>query len=68
MSIVVSGTLGAFVFAVIHPQGLITVPALMCMAYGVTLAREWRRSLVSSMVVHALWNGSLLIFLKVALS
>lgn len=47
----------SFIFAVIHPQGMITVPALMGIACGCTLAREWRDSLWPSMVVHAINNS-----------
>lgn len=47
----------SFIFAVIHPQGLIAVPALMGIACGCTLVREWRDSLWASMVVHAMNNG-----------
>lgn len=52
----------SFIFAVIHPQGMIAVPALMGIACGCTLAREWRDSLWPSMVVHAI-NNSLVFML-----
>lgn len=47
----------SFVFAVIHPQPAYAIPALMGIACGCTLVREWRDSLWASMVVHALSNG-----------
>ncbi len=47
----------SFIFAVIHPQGMIAVPALMGIACGCTLAREWRDALWPSMVVHAINNS-----------
>lgn len=47
----------SFIFAVIHPQGLLAVPALMGIAMGCTLVREWRDSLWASIVVHAMNNG-----------
>jgi membrane protease YdiL (CAAX protease family) len=47
----------SFVFAVIHPQPAYAIPALMGIACGCTLVREWRDSLWASMVVHALNNG-----------
>src|SRR5436309_1231182 len=36
----ISATVVSFLFAVIHPQGLVAVPALMALAYGFTLLRE----------------------------
>ncbi len=56
-SCLVSGLWGSFIFAVIHPQGMVAVPALMGIACGCTLAREWRDSLWASMVVHAISNS-----------
>ena len=35
----------------------------MALAFGFTAAREWRGSLVPSMTVHALHNGTLLVLL-----
>jgi membrane protease YdiL (CAAX protease family) len=50
--------LGAsFIFAVIHPQGLLGVPALMALALGFSMARELRGSLLGPMTAHALNNG-----------
>jgi len=56
-SFLVSALLVSFIFAVIHPQGLVAVPALMGLAMGLNLLREWRTSLVPSMIVHGLHNG-----------
>jgi membrane protease YdiL (CAAX protease family) len=47
----------SFVFAAIHPQGWVAIPALMSIAVGMNLLREWRGSLIPSMVVHGLSNG-----------
>jgi membrane protease YdiL (CAAX protease family) len=55
-SVLASAVVVSFVFAVIHPQGLLGVPALMSLAIGFSLAREWRGSLVPSMVAHGLNN------------
>lgn len=57
LSCLASALWTSFIFAVIHPQGMIAVPALMGIACGCTLAREWRDSLWASMVVHAINNG-----------
>jgi membrane protease YdiL (CAAX protease family) len=51
----------SFVFAVIHPQGWVAVPALMAIAFALTLTREWRVSLFPSMVQHGLHNGCLVL-------
>jgi membrane protease YdiL (CAAX protease family) len=56
-SVLFSGTLTSFVFAVIHPQGWVAVPALMALAYAFTLAREWRGTLVPAMVAHGINNA-----------
>ncbi|MBY0528095.1 MAG: CPBP family intramembrane metalloprotease [Gemmataceae bacterium] len=59
-SVVFSATVVSFVFAVIHPQGMATVPALMALAYAFTLAREWRGTLIPAMVAHGLNNAIML--------
>ena len=55
----------SFIFAVIHPQGMLAVPALMSIACGCTLAREWRDSLWASMIVHAINNSLVFTLLMV---
>lgn len=67
LSAVLSATLVSFIFAVIHPQGLIAVPLLMALAFGFTLAREWRGTLVPAIVAHGLNNGLVLLFSITAL-
>jgi membrane protease YdiL (CAAX protease family) len=57
MSILLSATVVSFIFAVIHPQGLIAVPALMGLAFGFSIAREWRGTLIPCMVAHGVSNG-----------
>jgi membrane protease YdiL (CAAX protease family) len=66
-SFLVSATVVSFIFAVIHPQGLIAVPLLMALAYGFALAREWRGSLLPCMVGHGLNNGLVLLVTILAL-
>jgi membrane protease YdiL (CAAX protease family) len=60
LSFVVSALAVSFVFAVVHPQGLLGVPVLMALACGFAAAREWRSSLVASMTAHALNNAAVL--------
>jgi len=51
-----SGLISGFVFAAIHPQGWVAIPALMGLAFGFALVREWRGSIVPSIVVHGISN------------
>ena len=57
ISILCSVMLVSFLFAAIHPQGWIAIPALMGIAVGMNLMREWRGTLIPSMVVHGVSNG-----------
>jgi membrane protease YdiL (CAAX protease family) len=63
LSIVFSVLASSFVFAVIHPQGWLGVPVLMGLAGVFALAREWRGSLVPSMIAHGINNGVALLML-----
>jgi membrane protease YdiL (CAAX protease family) len=47
----------SFLFAVIHPQGVVAVPVLMALAIAFSLVREWRGSLLPGMVAHGVHNG-----------
>jgi len=47
----------AFLFAVIHPQGIAGVPLLMSIAVVLGVLREWRGSLVTPIVTHMVVNG-----------
>jgi membrane protease YdiL (CAAX protease family) len=67
-SVIVSALVVSFLFAALHPQGLLAVPVLMALAFGFTAAREWRGSLIPSMTVHALHNGALMLMLILAAS
>jgi membrane protease YdiL (CAAX protease family) len=60
VSVVLSTALTGFVFAAIHPQGWVAIPALMGLATGFALAREWRGTLIPAMVMHGLSNGLVL--------
>jgi membrane protease YdiL (CAAX protease family) len=63
LSIFFSVLFSSFVFAVIHPQGWLGVPVLMGLASVFALAREWRGSLVPSMIAHGINNGVALLML-----
>ena len=56
LSVLVSGGLNAFLFAAIHPQGWVAIPALMSLALAFVLLREWRGSVVPAICVHAISN------------
>jgi membrane protease YdiL (CAAX protease family) len=53
----------SFVFAAIHPQGLIGIPMLGLLAVGFSLVREWRDSLLGPILMHALNNGIITLIL-----
>jgi membrane protease YdiL (CAAX protease family) len=65
LSVAFSAMLVSFLFAVIHPQGFLAVPALMFLALAFTLMREWRGTLLPSMIAHGINNAvaTLLLFL-----
>lgn len=57
----------AFVFAAIHPQGWVAIPALMSIAFVLSGLREWRGSIIPSMTAHAIHNGAISTLLGVVL-
>ncbi len=67
LSVLASGLLNSFLFAVIHPQGLIAVPVLMGLAVGFSLAREWRGTVIPCVVAHGISNGLVTLLLLLAL-
>jgi membrane protease YdiL (CAAX protease family) len=62
-SVAFSTALNSLIFAVIHPQGLLAAPALMAVATGLSLAREWRGSLLAPTTMHATNNGLMMLLL-----
>lgn len=53
-----------FIFAAVHPQGWLAVPALMSLAIGFGFIRLWRRGcLIGPMVAHSIHNGALVFVL-----
>jgi membrane protease YdiL (CAAX protease family) len=67
VSVLFSAVLASFVFAIIHPQGPVAAPALMALACGFSLGREWRGSLLPGMVAHGLNNAVVFTFVFFAL-
>ena len=47
----------SLIFASIHPQVLVGIPLLTTLAIGFSLMRQWRGSLLASIVMHAINNG-----------
>jgi membrane protease YdiL (CAAX protease family) len=67
-SILLGALLVSFLFALIHPQGFLAIPPLMALAIMFALLREWRGSLVPSIVAHGINNGLLLTFFTLMFS
>ena len=63
LSVILSALIVSFVFAVIHPQGLLGVPVLMGLALAFNLAREWRGTLIPAMIAHGINNGAVTLLL-----
>jgi membrane protease YdiL (CAAX protease family) len=67
MSVAVSVLINTFVFSAIHPQGFVAIPALMSLACGMALVREWRGTVIPSMVIHGVSNGVIMGLLMILL-
>jgi membrane protease YdiL (CAAX protease family) len=65
VTIAISAGLTSLIFALIHPQGVLAVPALMALAIAFCLAREWRGSVIAPMVMHGVSNGIVMTMLMV---
>jgi membrane protease YdiL (CAAX protease family) len=60
LSITAAMLFSATIFAAIHPQGVLAVPALAGVSIGFCITREWSGSVVPGMVAHGFHNGVLL--------
>jgi membrane protease YdiL (CAAX protease family) len=67
-SFLISAVVVSFIFAAVHPQGLVGIPVLMALAFGFTVAREWRGTLLPGMVGHALNNGLVTLLVSLMLA
>ncbi len=56
------------IFAVVHPQGFVAIPALASLGFVFCLMREWRGSLIAPMLSHGVHNGAIMAALYLALS
>jgi membrane protease YdiL (CAAX protease family) len=57
VSIIFSAVVNGFIFASLHPQGILVVPLLTTLAIGFSFVREWRDSLWTSILMHAFNNS-----------
>ena len=64
----ISALINSLIFAAIHPQGLMAVPALAAMGFGFSMLREWRGSLIAPMTAHAFHNGTVVLVLWIVLA
>ncbi len=56
----------SFVFALLHPQGVLGIPLLFTLGLVFSALREWRGSLIAPVVAHALVNGVTSLLLLIA--
>jgi membrane protease YdiL (CAAX protease family) len=61
VSVIVSALVVNVIFGLVHPQGLFVVPALAALACGFVVAREWRGTLIPSIIAHGINNSLLLV-------
>jgi len=64
-SVLVSAGVSGFIFAAIHPQGVLAIPVLAAMGVALALGREWRGSLLAPMTMHGLSNGLVMVMLMI---
>ncbi len=65
-ALIASAMVSSYLFAAIHPQGILFAPVLMGTALALCIGRVWRGSLIGPMVAHGLNNG-LVVLLNVAI-
>jgi membrane protease YdiL (CAAX protease family) len=56
-SLAIAALASSFLFAVIHPQGVLFAPALMGLAVAFCISRETRGSLWPAIVAHGINNA-----------
>jgi membrane protease YdiL (CAAX protease family) len=68
LSVLLSAVLVSFLFAIIHPQGVLGVPSLMALALAFSFLREWRGTLIPPMIAHGINNAVATVLLFVMVS
>jgi len=56
-SILLSAFISAVIFAIIHPEGLLGTPAKASIGLALAFMREWRGTLIPSMIMHGVNNA-----------
>jgi len=59
---IASASVVSLIFAMLHPQGWVAIPALASIAMVLGALREWRGSLIAPMAAHACNNFLALTF------
>ncbi|MFO7907058.1 MAG: CPBP family intramembrane glutamic endopeptidase, partial [Pirellulaceae bacterium] len=62
-SVLLSALITSVLFAVLHPQGLLAAPGIIAIGLAFAFMREWRESLLPSMLAHALNNAVIMVAL-----
>lgn len=65
---IVGGLIVGVIFAALHPQGLIGIPALTNIGLIFCLLREWRGSIIAPITAHALNNGFITLMMIMLIS
>ncbi len=60
MPMLLAAGVSALLFGLMHSYGLILLGPVITLGFGFALMREWRGSMIASMVVHGLHNGIVL--------
>lgn len=68
MSFAIAALTSSFIFAAIHPQGIVFIPVLGALGVAFCIGREWRGSILTPIVAHALNNGIVITLNVVLLS
>lgn len=53
---ILSALITGFVFAALHPTGLLTIPPLMALGFSFAMLRQWRGSIIANATAHSLHN------------
>jgi membrane protease YdiL (CAAX protease family) len=64
----VSAIISSLIFAILHPQGWVAIPAIGVIGFNLSAIREWRGSAIASMTAHALNNGSAIMILIISVA
>jgi membrane protease YdiL (CAAX protease family) len=67
MGVIAGAALSGLVFASVHPQGWLAIPALMTIGGWLAIIRQWRGSLIPSITVHAINNAVVVCIMMAAL-